>query len=293
MNIALGRLLAHTVGQAHCELKNVAFEGRLKLSFKDELRVLTASAPRVDSTNCSVNANKAKVQPWCPSAVCVVGAFRESSHCLCNAWSNNSFAFRMRCDVRDPFEPVVEIYLCVGRPLAYGIQRLSGQIVKRPRRAAICFLKPNPDEIGSMQANDCGRLPEATGVAGIDVGDVGGELRNIAWVAGTSVAGIEVGGVGGELSNIAWVAGVQVGGVVGELSNIASWGIVPDCCPMLFSVELLELLDSVLLAIPGTAMCWGRKPAQCLKLRNIEMPSWSNMRILWMTGAMGCGQPRE
>ena len=225
MNIALGRLLAHTVGQARCELKNVAFEGRLKLSFKDELRVLTASVPRVDSTNCSVNANKAKVQPWCPSAVCVGGACPESSHCLCNAWSNNSFAFRMRCDVRDPFEPVVEIYLCVGRTLAYGIQRLSGQIVKRPRRAAICFLKPNPDEIGSMQANDCGRLPEATGVAGIEVGEV-----------------------------------------VGELSNIAGWGIVPHCLPMLFSVEQLELLGSVLIAIPGTATCWGRK---CRKLRNI------------------------
>ena len=243
MNIALGRLLAHTVGQAHCELKNVAFEGRLKLSFKDELRVLTAFAPRVDSTNCSVNANKAKVQPWCPSAVCVSGACPESSHCLCNAWSNNSLAFRMRCDVRDPFEPVVEIYLCVGRTLAYGIQRLSGQIVKRPRRAAICFLKPNPDEIGSMQANDCGRLPEATGVAGIEVGEVVGEL-----------------------SNIAWVAGVQVGGVVGELSNIAGWGIVPFCFPMLFSVELLELRGSVVIAIPGTATCWGRK---CRKLSNI------------------------
>ena len=90
MNIALGRLLAHTVGQAYCELKNVAFEGRLKLSFKDELRVLTAFVPRVDSTNCSVNANKAQVQPWCPSAVCVGGSVPESSHCLCNAWSNNS-----------------------------------------------------------------------------------------------------------------------------------------------------------------------------------------------------------
>jgi hypothetical protein len=232
MNIALGRLLAHTVGQARCELKNVAFEGRLKLSFKDELCVLTASAPRVDSTNCSVNANKAKVQPWCPSAVCVVGAFPESSHCLCNAWSNNSLAFPMRCDVRDPFEPVVEIYLCVGRTLAYGIQRLSGQIVKRPRRAAICFLTPNPEEIGSMQANACGRLPEATGVASIAVGEVVGEL-----------------------SNIAWVAGVHDGEAVGELSNIAGWGIVPHCFPMLFSVEQLELLGSVLIAIRVTATC--------------------------------------
>ena len=157
------------------------------LSFKDELRVLTAFAARVDSTNCSVNANKAKVQPWCPSAVCVGGACPESSHCLCNAWSNNSFAFRMLCDVRDPVEPVVEIYLCVGLTLAYGIQRLSGQIVKRPRRAAICFLTPNLDEIGSMQANDCGRLPEATGVAGIAVGGVVGELRNIAWVDGVEM----------------------------------------------------------------------------------------------------------
>ena len=233
MNISLGRLLAHTVGQARCELKNVAFEGRLKLSIKFELRVLTASGPRVDSTNCSVNANKAKFQPWCPSAVCVGGACPESSHCLCNAWSNNLLAFRMRCDVRDPFEPVVEIYLCVGRTLAYGIQRPSGHIVKRPRRAAICFLTPNPDEIGSLQANDLQRLRSgATGVAGIEVGEVVGEL-----------------------SNIAWVAGVQVGGVVGELSNIAEWGFVPECFPTLFSVEQLVLLGSVRIAIPGTATC--------------------------------------
>ena len=67
-----------------------------------------------------------------------------------------------------------------------------------------------------MQANDCGRLPEATGVAGIEVGEVVGEL-----------------------SNIAWVAGVQVGEVVGELSNIAGWGIVPDCCRKLRNIAAM------------------------------------------------------
>ena len=84
----------------------------------------------MNSTDSAIRPVETEVQSWPATTIWVLRAGQEHGERMVNAWTNDFSALRVCCDVLLPWEAIIKIDCVQSRPVAYGIESVSGKLVQ-------------------------------------------------------------------------------------------------------------------------------------------------------------------
>ena len=110
---------------------------------KDQLGIVFGFFARMHLARASIHAIEAKIQTRRSTSIVITRLRQKASHRMCYAWTDNLVAASVRCRIRDPVKPIVQVFIVIRRILAYLIQGVPGQLVKRAGWTPRGFLLTN------------------------------------------------------------------------------------------------------------------------------------------------------
>ena len=100
----------------------------------DQAGIFFGFAARMHSAYASISANEAKIAARRSSSIGITRCYlrrQKASHRMCYAWTDNLVGASVRCHIRYPVKPLVQVFIAIDSFLAYLIQGVPGQLVKR------------------------------------------------------------------------------------------------------------------------------------------------------------------
>ena len=110
---------------------------------KDQLGIVFGFFARMHLAHASIHAIEAKIQTRRSTSIAITRLRQKASHRMRYAWTDNLVAASVRCHIRDPVKPIVQVFIVIRRILAYLIQGVPGQLVKRAGWTPRGFLLTN------------------------------------------------------------------------------------------------------------------------------------------------------
>ena len=112
----------------------------------DQAGIASGFAARMHPAYASISANEAKIAARRSSSIGITRCYlkrQKSSHRMYYAWTDNLVAASVRCHIRYPVKPLVQVFIAIDSFLAYLIQGVPGQLVKRAGWTQTGFLFTN------------------------------------------------------------------------------------------------------------------------------------------------------